>query len=95
MSEVRGGAQEELPHVQGQGQWLRRATPRPRSGTAAERSNSMSKECGRRRAKRTYPMPEARGHSWEEQPLLQAVVAARVQEGLEELFHVQGQKGQQ
>ena len=54
MSEVRGGAQEELPHVQGQGQWLRRATPRPRSGTAAERSNSMSKECGRRRAERTY-----------------------------------------
>ena len=51
---VRGSAQEELPHVQGQGQWLRRATPRPRSGTAAERSNSMSKECGRRRAKRTY-----------------------------------------
>ena len=40
-------------------------------------------------------MPEARGHSWEEQPLLQAVVAARVQEGLEELFHIQGQKGQQ
>ena len=33
-------------------------------------------------------MPEARGHSWEEQPLLQAVVAARVQEGLEELFQI-------
>jgi len=45
--------------------------------------------------RRTYPMPEARGHSCEEQPLLQAVVAVRVQEGLEELFHDQGQKGQQ
>ena len=39
-------------------------------------------------------MPKARGHGWEEQPHLQGVVAAWVQERLEELFHVQGQKGQ-
>ena len=38
-------------------------------------------------------MPEARGGSREEQPHLQGVVAALAQEGLEELFHVQGQEG--
>ena len=53
-------------------------TPRPRSGAAARRS---------------YPMPKARGHSLEEQPHLQGVVAVRAQEDLEELLHVQGQKG--
>ena len=33
--EVRGGGQDELPHVQGQGQRPRGATPRPRSGSYA------------------------------------------------------------
>ena len=40
-------------------------------------------------------MPEVRGGSREEQPHVQGVVAAWVQEGLEELFHIQGQKGRQ
>ena len=44
-------------------------------------------------AERSYPMPEARCGSREEQPYVQGVVAAWVQEGLEELFQVQGQKG--
>ena len=44
-------------------------------------------------AGRTYSTPEARGSGQEEQPNLQAAVAARVQEGLEELFQVQDQKG--
>ena len=39
-------------------------------------------------------MPEAKGCGLEEQPHLQGVVTVRAQEGLEELFHVQGQKGQ-
>ena len=39
-------------------------------------------------------MPEARGCGREEQPHLQGVVSVWAQEGLEELFHVQGQKGQ-
>ena len=39
------------------------------------------------------PRPEARGGGREEQPLVQGAVAARVQEGLEELLHVQGQEG--
>ena len=60
---------------------LRRgATPRPRSGGAAERR---------------YPAFEVRGGSWEEQPHVQGAVAAQVQGGREELFHIQGQEGQQ
>ena len=38
-------------------------------------------------------MPEVRGGGREEQPHVQGVVAALAQEGLEELFHVQGQEG--
>ena len=38
-------------------------------------------------------MPEARGGGWEDQPHVQGAVAAQAQEGLEELFHVEGQKG--
>ena len=45
-------------------------------------------------AERSYPMPEARGGGWEEQPHDQGAAAAWAQEGLEELFHVQGQEGQ-
>ena len=41
---------------------------------------------------RSYPVSEARGGSWKEQPHLQGAVAARAQEGLEELFHFQGQE---
>ena len=39
------------------------------------------------------PMPEARGGGWEDQPHVQGAVAARAQEGLEELSHVEGQEG--
>ena len=44
-------------------------------------------------AERSYPTSEARGSGREEQPHLQGAVAVRAQEGLEELFHIQGQKG--
>ena len=37
----------------------------------------------------------SRGGGWEEQPHIQGAVAASAPEGLEELFHVQGQQGQQ
>ena len=37
-------------------------------------------------------MPEARGGGREQQPHVQGAVAAWAQEGLEELFHVQGWK---
>ena len=38
-------------------------------------------------------MSEVRGSGREEQPHVQGAVAAPAQEGLEELFHVQGQEG--
>ena len=41
-------------------------------------------------AVKRYPTPKARGSSWEEQP---HTVAARAQEGLEELSHIEGQVG--
>ena len=44
-------------------------------------------------AERSYPTSEVRGNGWEELPHVQGVVAACVQEGLEELFHVEGQEG--
>ena len=39
------------------------------------------------------PKPEAKGGGGKEQPLVQGAVAARAQEGLEELSHVKGQEG--
>ena len=56
------------------------ATPHPRLGAVAGRSN---------------PTPEARGSGREEQPHVQGAVAVWAQEGLEELFHIQGQEGRQ
>ena len=53
------------------------ATPCPRSGVAAGRS---------------YPLPQARGDGWEEQPHVQGAVAVWAQEDLKELFLVQGQE---
>ena len=39
------------------------------------------------------PPPKARGGGLEERPHIQGAVAAQAPEGLEELFHVQGQEG--
>ena len=44
-------------------------------------------------AERSYTASKVRGGDREEQPHVQGAVAARAQEGLEELFHVQGQRG--
>ena len=44
-------------------------------------------------AGRSSPTPEARGGGREDQPHVQGAVAARAQEGLEELSHVEGQEG--
>ena len=85
----KGGGQEELPHVRGQGQ-------RPRvldcdgAGTA-ERSYPTSEVRGG--DERSYPVSEARGGWWEELSHVQGAVAAWAQEGLEELPHVGGQEG--
>ena len=70
---------------------LRGATPCPRTGAAAERSYPTV-EVGAA-AKRSYPTSKVRDGSGEEQRQVQGAVAARAQEGREELLHVQGQEG--
>ena len=84
-SEVRGSSQEcqaarvqdwprRATQVRDQRQQPRGATPRPRPGAAAGRSNSTSKEQwlrGRRRAERSYPTLKVRKGSGEEIPLFQ------------------------
>ena len=71
--------------------WPRGATQCLRSGSSARRSYPTPEVRGG--ARRSYPMPEVRGSSGEEQLHVQGAVAARAQEGREELLHVQGQKG--
>ena len=44
-------------------------------------------------AERSYPMPEVRSCSGEEQPHVQGVVAAQAQEDQKQLLHVQGEEG--
>ena len=46
-------------------------------------------------AGRSNPTPKARGGGWEDQSHVQGAMAARAQEGLEELSYVEGQKGLQ
>ena len=105
-SEVRGSSREcqaanvqkqprRATQVRGQGQRPGGATPRPRSGAAAERRYPANKARGGRWEELPHtPTPEARGGGWEGQPHVQGAVAARVQEGLEKLSHVEGQEGQ-
>ena len=94
-----------VTHVRGQGQQptvpgcngaetAEKSYPSLRSRAVAERSYPTP-PCLRPGvvAERSYPKPEARGGSWEEQPHIQGAVAAREQEGLEELSHVEGQEG--
>ena len=59
----------------------RRATLRPRSGAVAKGATP-------------HPTPEARGGSQEDRPHVQGAVVTLVQEGLEELSHIEGQEGQ-
>ena len=42
---------------------------------------------------RSYHTPKVRPSRWEEQPHIKGAAAARVQDGREELLHVQGQEG--
>ena len=75
-------------------EWPRGATPHPRSEAAAERSYPASKVRGSGREEIPHALkPEARGGGREELPHVQGAVAARAQEGLEELSHVEGQEG--
>ena len=80
--EVKGGGREELSRVQVRG-GIERITLRP----------GQSWQLGGATPRPHAPMPEARGSGWEDQPDVQGAVAARAQEGLEELSHVEGQEG--
>ena len=80
------------------------ATPHPLSGQRPKVPGCDGTGTGERSYPRLRPgmadgrshlMPEARGISQEEQPQVQGAVVARAQEGLEELFYVQGQEGRQ
>ena len=67
----------------------RGATPRPRPGAAAGRSYPTPEARGGGQEELPHPpKPKARGSGREEQPH-----AARAQEGLKELSHVEGQEG--
>ena len=73
-------------------EWPRGATPRPKSGGAAERRYPASEVRGSGREEIPHTLKsEARGGGQEEQS---HALAARAQEGLEELSHVEGQEGQ-
>ena len=69
----------------GQGRQAGGATPRPHAPTPEARG----------RGREEQPTPEARGSGREDQPHVQGAVAARAQEGLEELSHTEGQEGRQ
>ena len=87
-------SREELPRVRGQGERPRGDTPRPRSGVATRGVTPHPRSgVAAGRSYPTPPRPKARGSGREEQPHLQGAVGVRVQEGLEELFRIQGQKG--
>ena len=61
------------------------AQERPRGATLHPRSGGV--------AERSYPASKVRGGGREEQPHVQGAMTTRVQEGLEELSHVEGQEG--
>ena len=85
MSEVKGGDERSYPasKVRGGGleELLHTPTPEARGGGWEELPQA--------------PTPEARGGGREDQPYLQEAVTVQVQEGLEELSHVEGQEGRQ
>ena len=81
MSEVKGGGVAER----------RYPVSEVRGGN--ERSYPASKARGGSREELPHaPTPKARGGGQEEQPHVQGALAARAQEGLEELSHVKGQE---
>ena len=111
----KGGGQEELPHIQGQGQGPRapdcdsigiakRSYPASEVRGSDERSYPVSEIRGigqeelphapTPEARMSNPTPKARSSGREYQPHVQGAMAARAQEGLEELSHVEGQEGQ-
>ena len=82
---------EEAPCVRGQGQ--KPGGPHARRA-AAKKSYPTSEVRGGGWEELPHPpKPKARGGGREDQPHVQGAVAAWVQEGLEELSHIEGQEG--
>ena len=81
------------------GQWPRGDTPRPKPearGSGREELPHAPKPEARGDGWEELshaPKPEAKGSGGEEQPQVQGALAARAQEGREELSHIEGQKG--
>ena len=73
-----------------EGRQPRVVTPHPKTGAAAKSARLR----WHRNGKEELPKSEVRGGSQEDLPHVQGVVAARAQEVLEELSHVEGQEGQ-
>ena len=71
---------------------MARLSQLPEVRDSDEKSYPVSKIRGSE--ERSYPASEVRGGGREDQPHVQGAMAARVQEGLEELSNVEGQKGQ-
>ena len=88
-SEIRGSGLEcQAAAAQ---EWLRGATPHLRPGAVIGRSYPTSEARGG--GLKEQPHARGQGGDWEEQPHTQRVVAVRVQEGLEEPSHIEGQEG--
>ena len=79
--EVRGAAERRYPASEVRGCSLKEIPHAP-------------KLKARGRTGRSNPTPEARGGGKEDQLHVQGAVAVWVQEGLEDLSHVEGQEGQ-
>ena len=82
-SKVRGRGREEIPHA-----------PKPKArGDGREELPHAPKPEAKGGGGEEHHTTEARGGGQEDQPHVQGAVAAWVQEGLEELSHVEGQEG--
>ena len=68
--------------------------PEARGGDERSYPTPQARGQGNRREELPHtPKPEAKGGGGEDQPHLQGAVAVQVQEGLEELSHIEGQEG--
>ena len=94
--EIKGSGWEELPHAptaEARGvRWEDQPTLEARGSDKRSYPASGLRSGGREELPHA-PKPEAKGGGGEEQPHIQGAVAARAQEGLEELSHIEGQEG--
>ena len=92
MPDVRGSSRECQAVTAGMSE---KSYSSPRSGVAAKRRYLANEVRGSSRQELPHaPTPEARGGGREDQLHVQGAVAARAQEGLEELSQVESQEGQ-